>query len=133
MNIVPSSTGAAIAVTKVITDLSGKFDGVAMRVPVITGSIVDITFIAKRLTTKEEVNEILKKASLDSRWTGIFEASEEELVSRDIIGNPHASIADLKLTRVVNGNLVKVLAWYDNEMGYTHALLKHVIKASLNI
>jgi glyceraldehyde 3-phosphate dehydrogenase len=130
MNIVPSSTGAAIAVTKVITDLSGKFDGVAMRVPVVTGSIVDITFIAKRQTTKEEVNEILKKAAKDSRWDGIFEASEEELVSRDIIGNPHASIADLKLTRVVNGNLVKVLAWYDNEMGYTHTLLKHVIKAA---
>lgn len=133
MNIVPSSTGAAIAVTKVITDLVGKFDGVAMRVPVITGSIVDITFIAKRPTTKEEVNEILKKASLDARWEGIFTATEEELVSRDIIGDPHASIADLKLTRVVNGNLVKVLAWYDNEMGYTHALLKHVIKASANL
>ena len=130
MNIVPSSTGAAIAVTKVITDLTGKFDGVSMRVPVVTGSIVDVTFIAKRATTKEEVNEILKKASLDARWSGVFEASEEEYVSRDIIGNSHASIADLKLTRVVNGNLVKVLAWYDNEMGYTHALLQHVLKAS---
>ena len=133
MNIVPSSTGAAIAVTKVITDLSGKFDGVSMRVPVITGSIVDVTFIAKRATTKEEVNEILKKASLEDRWNGIFEASEEEYVSRDIIGNPHASIVDLKFTRVVNGNLVKVLAWYDNEMGYTHTLLRHVVKVAENI
>jgi glyceraldehyde 3-phosphate dehydrogenase len=133
MNIVPSSTGAAIAVTKVITDLAGKFDGVSMRVPVVTGSIVDVTFIAKRATTKEEVNEILKKASLDSRWEGVFEASEEDYVSRDIIGSTHASIADLKLTRVVNGNLVKVLAWYDNEMGYTHTLLKHVIKVSENL
>ncbi len=133
MNIVPSSTGAAIAVTKVITDLAGKFDGVSMRVPVITGSIVDVTFIAKRATTKDEVNDLLRKAAKDSRWEGIFEASDEEYVSRDIIGNPHASIADLKFTRVVNGNLVKVLAWYDNEMGYTYALLKHVIKASNNL
>ena len=129
MNIVPSSTGAAIAVTKVIKELEGKFDGVSMRVPVITGSIVDVTFIAKRPTTKEEVNEILKKAAQDLRWSGVFEASDEEYVSRDIIGNPHASIADLKFTRVVNGNLVKVLAWYDNEMGYTHALLQHVLEA----
>ncbi len=129
MNIVPSSTGAAIATTKVITDLAGKFDGVSMRVPVVTGSIVDITFIAKRTTSKEEVNEILTKAVADSRWSGIFDVSNEELVSRDIIGNPHASIADLKFTRVVNGNLVKVLAWYDNEMGYTYTLMKHVIEA----
>lgn len=128
MNIVPSSTGAAIATTKVITDLAGKFDGVSMRVPVVTGSIVDITFIAKRPTTKEEVNEILTKAASDSRWSGIFEVSNEELVSRDIIGNSHASIADLKFTRVVNGNLVKVLAWYDNEMGYTHTLISHVVE-----
>lgn len=133
MNIVPSSTGAAIAVTKVIKDLAGKFDGVSMRVPVITGSIVDVTFIAKRATSKEEVNDLLKKAALDPRWSGVFEASDEEYVSRDIIGNPHASIADLKFTRVVNGNLVKVLAWYDNEMGYTHTLLSHVIKASANL
>ncbi len=129
MNIVPSSTGAAIATTKVITDLKGKFDGVSMRVPVVTGSIVDVTFIAKRATTKEEVNELLTNAAKSDRWRGIFDASNEELVSRDIIGNPHASIADLKMTRVVDGTLVKVLAWYDNEMGYTHALMKHVLEA----
>ncbi len=129
MNIVPSSTGAAIATTKVITDLKGKFDGVSMRVPVVTGSIVDVTFIAKRATTKEEVNELLMNAAKSDRWKGIFDASNEELVSRDIIGNPHASIADLKMTRVVDGTLVKVLAWYDNEMGYTHALMKHVLEA----
>lgn len=133
MNIVPSSTGAAIAVTKVIPELEGKFDGVSMRVPVITGSIVDVTFITKRATSKDEVNEILRKASQDSRWKGVFEVSEEELVSRDIIGNPHASIADLKFTRVVDGNLVKVLAWYDNEAGYTNALIAHVLKAAENI
>ncbi len=130
MNIVPSSTGAAIAVTKVLTDLKGKFDGVSMRVPVIAGSIVDVTFISKRPTTAEEVNSILTKAAAEKRWEGIFAASDEELVSRDIIGTPYASIVDLKFTRVVDGNLVKVLAWYDNEMGYTHALLRHVVEAA---
>jgi len=129
-NMAPSSTGAAVAVAKVITDLKGKFDGIAVRVPVITGSIVDVTFIAKRPTTVEEVNSLLKAAAGEARWKGVFDATEEELVSRDIIGNPHASIADLKMTRVVDGNLVKVLAWYDNEGGYTHSLVKHVLKVA---
>lgn len=129
MNMAPSSTGAAIAVTKVIPDLAGKFDGIAIRVPVITGSICDVTFITKRPTTVEEINSLLKAAAAEPRWKGIFDATEDELVSRDIVGNPHASIADLKMTRVVDGNLVKVLAWYDNEGGYTHTLVDHVIKA----
>ncbi len=126
-NIVPSSTGAAIAVTKVIPDLIGKFDGISIRVPVVVGSIVDVTFIAKRDTTKEEVNNILIKASQDKRWTGQFTVTNEQLVSSDIIGSRYASIADLSFTRVI-GNLVKVLAWYDNEMGYTYTLVEHVIK-----
>ncbi|MEN9913240.1 MAG: glyceraldehyde 3-phosphate dehydrogenase, glyceraldehyde 3-phosphate dehydrogenase [Candidatus Parcubacteria bacterium] len=128
-NIVPSSTGAAIAVTKVATQLAGKFDGISIRVPVVTGSIVDVTFISKRNTNAEEVNNILKKAAAEPRWNGIFTVTEEPLVSHDIIGNRHASIADLEMTRVVDGNLVKVMAWYDNEMGYTHTLVDHVIKA----
>jgi glyceraldehyde 3-phosphate dehydrogenase len=128
-NIVPSSTGAAIAVTKVITSLKGKFDGISLRVPIVTGSIVDVTFVAKRDTTVEEVNGLLKKAAAEPRWNGVFTTTEEELVSHDIIGNRHASIADLAFTRVVGGNLVKVLAWYDNEMGYTYTLVEHVIKA----
>ena len=128
-NIVPSSTGAAIAVTKVATQLAGKFDGISIRVPVVTGSIVDITFISKRDTSAEEVNAILKKAAGTPRWNGIFTITEEPLVSHDIVGNRHASIADLEMTRVVGGNLVKVLAWYDNEMGYTYTLVEHVIKA----
>src|SRR3989339_182733 len=127
-NIVPSSTGAAIAVTKAFTKLSGLFDGISIRVPVPAGSIVDITFISKKDTTKEEVNEILKKASKDKRWEGIFGVTEEELVSSDILGSKYGSIADLKMTRVVGGNLVKVMGWYDNEMGYTYTLVKHVIK-----
>lgn len=127
-NIVPSSTGAAIAVTKAFPELTGLFDGISMRVPVPAGSIVDVTFISKKNTTAEEVNEILKKASMDSKWSKIFSVTEEELVSSDILGESHASIADLKMTRVVGGNLVKVMGWYDNEMGYTHTLVDHVIK-----
>jgi glyceraldehyde 3-phosphate dehydrogenase len=128
-NIVPSTTGAAIAVTKVMTHLEGLFDGISIRVPVVAGSIVDVTFIAKKNTSVEEVNSILKKAASDERWKGIFTVTEENLVSSDIKGNPHASIADLAFTKVVGGNLVKVLAWYDNEMGYTHTLVRHVIQA----
>lgn len=132
-NIVPSSTGAAIAVTKAFPALTGLFDGIAIRVPVPAGSVVDITFIAKRETTVEEVNEALKKATLTDKWKDIFAVTEEELVSSDILGLPYASIADLKMTRVVGGNLVKVLGWYDNEMGYTHTLVKHVLRAGQSI
>jgi len=129
-NIVPTSTGAAVAVTKAYPALTGKFDGISLRVPVPAGSIADITFVAKRGTTKEEVNDVLRKAAEDTRWEGVFTTTDEELVSSDIVGEPHASIADLGMTRVVDGNLVKVLAWYDNEMGYTEALVRHVIKAA---
>lgn len=132
-NIVPSSTGAAAAVTAAFTKLSGLFDGISMRVPVVAGSIVDVTFIAKKQTTSEEVNSVLKKAAVEERWKGIFTVTEEELVSSDILNSTYGSIADLNLTRVVGGNLVKVLAWYDNEMGYCHTLLDHVIKLGLQI
>ena len=127
-NIIPTSTGAAIATTKAIPELEGKFDGIAMRVPVLAGSIVDITFIAKRDTNVEEVNAILKKEASKQQWQGIFSFTEEPLVSSDILGQPYASIADLSMTRVIGGNLVKVLAWYDNEIGYTHSLVRHVIE-----
>jgi glyceraldehyde 3-phosphate dehydrogenase len=129
MNIVPSSTGAAVAVTKALPDLVGKFDGISLRVPVVTGSIADITFLAKRETSVEEINGLLEKAAQESRWKGVFTASNEELVSTDIRGLPFASIADLKMTRVVGGRLVKVLAWYDNEMGYTYTLVEHVVRS----
>lgn len=132
-NIVPSSTGAAIAVTKAYPELEGLFDGISIRVPVPAGSIVDVTFISKRPTTAIEVNEILKKASMDSKWSRVFAITEEPLVSSDILSNPHASIADLELTRVVGGNLVKVMAWYDNEMGYTNTLVDHVIMTGRSI
>ncbi len=129
MNMVPAGTGAAIAVTEVVTDLKGKFDGIAVRVPVVTGSLVDVTFVSKRATSVEEVNAVLKAASETERWARTFAVTNEPLVSTDIIGRSHASIADLALTRVVDGNLVKVMAWYDNEMGYTHALVDHVIRS----
>lgn len=128
-NIIPSTTGAAIATTKAIDGLDGKFDGIAIRVPVIVGSIVDVTFLAGRVTNTTEVNDILKKAASEERWKKVFTVTEEPLVSTDIIGSPYASIADLNFTRVVGGNLVKVMAWYDNEMGYTHSLVEHVVKS----
>lgn len=128
MNMVPSSTGAALAVGKVITDLAGKFDGISVRVPVVAGSLADVTFISKRETSVEEINKILSDAAQSDKWKNIFAVTDEDLVSSDIVGSKHASIADLAMTRVVGGNLVKVLAWYDNEMGYTHTLVEHVIK-----
>jgi glyceraldehyde 3-phosphate dehydrogenase len=132
-NIVPSSTGAAIAVTKAFPKLEGLFDGISIRVPTPAGSIADITFISKRPTTVEEVNQALRNAAESERWSSIFQSTEEELVSSDILGLPYASIADLKMTRVVGGNLVKVMAWYDNEMGYTHTLVDHVAKVGAHL
>lgn len=132
-NIIPSTTGAATATTLAIKELKGKFDGIAVRVPVIAGSILDITFISKKNTTTEEVNKILEEASNQINWKEIFSVTREPIVSSDIIGSNFASVADLSFTRVVDGNLVKILAWYDNEMGYTNTLLKHVIKSGENI
>lgn len=127
-NIVPTSTGAAIAVTKAIPELEGKFDGISMRVPIVAGSIADITFISKKNTSVEEVNKILKDATGEPRWQGIFTVTEDLIVSSDIIGSLYGSIADLGLTRVVDRNLVNVCAWYDNEMGYTATLVRHVLE-----
>lgn len=125
-NIIPASTGAAKATTLAHTDLAGKFDGIALRVPVPVGSIVDVTFIASKETTVEEVNAALSKAAGEEKWKDLFAVSEEPLVSSDIIGARYASIADLPMTRVVGGNLVKVLGWYDNESSYTSTLVSHL-------
>lgn len=129
-NIVPSTTGAAIAVTRAIKEIEGKFDGVALRAPVACGSIADITFLAKRKTSVEEINEILKKAAQSPRWQGILKASDEPLVSSDIIAEPYGAIVDLKFTKVIDGDLVKIFSWYDNEWGYAATLMKHVLKAA---
>ncbi len=133
VNIVPSTTGAAIAVTRAIKELEGKFDGVAIRIPVVTGSIADITFVSKRKTSVEEINNILKEAAASSRWQGILKVVEEDIVSSDIIGEPYGAIVDLKLTKVIDGDLVKVLSWYDNEWGYCATLVKHVLKVAENL
>ncbi len=125
-NLSPSSTGAAKATALAYPHLKGKFDGIAVRVPVPSGSIVDITFVSKRPTTVEEVNGALRAAAATDRWKRVFAVTEEPLVSSDILGLPYGAIADLQMTRVVDGTLVKVLAWYDNEMGYVHTLLEHV-------
>ncbi len=129
INIIPTTTGAAKATTKAHEQLQNKFDGLALRVPVPAGSIADITFIAKRATSVEEVNEAFKNAAENARWKNIFAVTDEPLVSSDILGRPKAATVDLAMTRVVNGNLVKVLAWYDNEVGYAKTLVEHVLKA----
>lgn len=133
VNIIPTSTGAAVATTQAHEQLRDKFDGIALRVPVPAGSIADITFISKRDTTVEEINEILRNAAESPRWSSVFSVTDEPLVSTDIIGDTHASIADLAMTRVVGGNLVKVLAWYDNEVGYANALVNHVIATGAHV
>ncbi len=129
-NIVPSTTGAAIAVTRVIKELEKKFDGISIRVPVASGSIADITFLAKRKVTVEEINDIFRKAAAEPRWQGILKVTEDQIVSSDIVGEPYAAIIDLKFTKVVDGDLVKIFSWYDNEWGYVSTLLRHVKTAA---
>ena len=124
-NIVPTTTGAAIAATEVLPSLKDHFDGVAIRVPVQVGSISDITALLKREATVEEINQAFKDAAASDRYKGILDATDEPLVSSDIVGNPHSAIVDLSLTQVI-GNLVKVFAWYDNEFGYSMRLVEMV-------
>jgi glyceraldehyde 3-phosphate dehydrogenase, C-terminal domain len=132
-NIVPTTTGAAIATAKVIPSLVGKFDGLSVRVPTAVVSLSDITAVLKRDTTKEEINEVFKRAAADPFYQGILTVTEEPLVSTDFKGNSHSSIVDLELTNVVGGNLVKVVAWYDNEWGYSNRLVEIVADVAANI
>ncbi len=127
LSLVPASTGAAIATTKVLSQLEGKFDGVAIRTPVPVGSISDITFLANKNTSVEEVNNILIEESKTDRYKLVLSTSNEPLVSSDIIKSSFASIVDLKMTRVVDGDLVKVMAWYDNEWGFTNQMIREVL------
>lgn len=127
-NIVPTSTGAAIATTQIIPELEGVFDGLAMRVPTSTGSLSDMVFLTKRATTVEEVNKALIEASENPRWQGILATTNDPIVSSDIIGRRESSIVDLDLTRVVGGNLVKIISWYDNEWGYCNRLLEQIAR-----
>ncbi len=128
-NIAPSTTGAAIAVGRVIKDLEGKFDGISLRVPIVTGSLADITFVSKRPTTVEEVNSILEEASKDPRWQGILSVTRDQVVSSDIVGELSGALVDLGFTKVVDGDLVKILSWYDNEAGYVSTLVRHIKEA----
>ncbi|QHU90486.1 type I glyceraldehyde-3-phosphate dehydrogenase [Candidatus Saccharibacteria bacterium oral taxon 488] len=125
-NMVPTTTGAAIAVTKTLPQLTGKFDGLSVRVPTPVVSLSDVTALLRRDVTVEQVNEAFKKAAADSFYQGILGVSEEPLVSRDFIGNSHSGIVDLPLTKVVGGNMVKIMVWYDNEWGYSNRLVELV-------
>ncbi len=125
-NIVPTTTGAAIAVTQVIPELAGLFDGYSMRVPTIVVSLTDFTFVLKKKTTVEEMNDVLRQAASDPRYRQVLAVTDEPLVSSDFIGNPFSSIVDLSLTKVIDGDLVKVVAWYDNEWGYSNRLVEMV-------
>lgn len=129
-NITPSTTGAAIAVTKAIKELENKFDGLALRVPTIIGSIADLTFLTKRKTTAEEINEILECAEKESRWQGLLKTTREQIVSSDIINEDFGAIIDLNFTKVIDGDLVKILSWYDNEAGYVQTLIRHTLLIS---
>ena len=123
-NIIPTSTGAAIAMTEVLPQLKGKFDGIAVRVPVTCGSLSDLTYLVKKPTTPAEVNKVLKQASQTKELKNILAYSEDPLVSSDIIGSPYSAIVDSLSTKVIDGTLVKVLAWYDNEWGYSNRLVE---------
>ncbi len=125
-NIVPTTTGAALSVTEVVPELKGKFDGLAIRVPTITGSITDFTFLVNRRVSADEINNKFKEESKKPRYKGILDVTDEPLVSSDIVGNPHSAIVDLSLTKVVDGDLVKVMAWYDNEWGYANRLVEQI-------
>ncbi len=129
-NTVPETTGAAISVARAIAELRGKFDGVSFRVPNITGSISSITMLTKRPTSVDEINQILTDAAHSPRWQGILRVTRDQLVSSDIVGEPYGATVPLDLTKVVDGDLVNVLSWYDNEAGYVSTLVKHVEKAA---
>ena len=126
INVIPTTTGAAIATTEVIPEIKGKFDGLSVRVPVACGSLSDITFVLNKKVTVEQVNKALIKASKSVRYQGILLVTSDPVVSSDIVGNPYSSIVDLSLTKVVDGALVKVVAWYDNEWGYANRLVEMV-------
>lgn len=132
-NIVPTTTGAAIAVTKTLPQLTGKFDGLSIRVPTPVVSISDVTALVSRDVTVEEINDAFKKAAKDPYYQGILAVSEEPLVSRDYIGNSHSGTVDLLLTKVVGGNLIKVAVWYDNEWGYSNRLVELVADVGKSI
>jgi glyceraldehyde 3-phosphate dehydrogenase len=132
-NFVPTTTGAAIATTTALPQYEGRFDGVAIRGPVPVGSIADIVFVTERKTSVEEVNNIFREEASSERYRGVLGASEDPIVSSDIIEDPRASIVDLEMTQVVDGDLVKVMSWYDNEWGYTNQMVREALNLAKEI
>lgn len=127
-NLIPTSTGAAIATTRAMPEYAGKFDGLAVRVPVALGSISDITLVTKRSTSIAEVNQILEEEAASSRYQGVLAVTNDPIVSTDVLKSSYAAIADLQMTKVVDGDLVKILAWYDNEWGFTSQMIRQVLE-----
>ena len=134
VNIVPSTTGAAEAVIQAIPELAGRFDATAVRVPTIAGSLSVMTVLLSREATREEVNDVFKKAAQDARWSKILKVTEDPIVSSDILTEPYGAIVDLSLTKITDGNMAQIFSWYDNEAGYTATLIEHVkrIAATIN-
>lgn len=127
-NFVPTTTGAAIATTKALPELQDKFDGVAIRAPVPAGSIADIVFLAARKTSVEEVNQIFREEAQSERYQGVLGVTDDPIVSSDIIQDPRAALIDLEMTQVVDGDLVKIMSWYDNEWGYSSQLVREAVR-----
>jgi glyceraldehyde 3-phosphate dehydrogenase len=129
-NLVPTSTGAALATTRALPQYHGRFDGVAVRAPVPVGSIADLVFLTERKTSVEEVNAVFEEEARSKRYRGILGATRDEIVSSDIIADSHASTVDLNMTQVVDGDMVKIMSWYDNEWGYTNQMIREAIRIS---
>jgi glyceraldehyde 3-phosphate dehydrogenase len=126
-NLVPATTGAALATTRALPEYAGRFDGIAVRAPIPVGSIADLTFLTSRKTNVDEINQIFTEEAETKRYAGVLGVSHDPLVSSDIVGDPRASVVDLELTKVVDGDLVKVMSWSDNEWGYANQMLREAL------
>ncbi|MGD2143319.1 MAG: type I glyceraldehyde-3-phosphate dehydrogenase [Anaerolineae bacterium] len=133
LNFVPTSTGAAIAATRVLPELKGRFDGVAVRAPIPVGSISDIIFVTERETSVQEVNDIFREEAESDRYAGILGVAEDPIVSSDIVGDSRASIVDVGMTQVVNGTLVKIMSWYDNEWGFSSQMIREGMRVAKSL
>lgn len=128
LNIVPTSTGAALATTRVVPQYKGEFDGIALRCPVPYGSITDLVYITSRNTSVQEVNSLFSEEAGSQKYSNVLRISSDEIVSSDIIQDNHISIVDLTMTKVADGNLLKVMSWYDNEWRYASQMIREVTK-----
>jgi glyceraldehyde 3-phosphate dehydrogenase len=130
VNFVPTSTGAAIATTKVLPELKGRFNGVAVRAPIPVGSISDVIFVTEKDTSAEEINDAFREEATSEKYKGILGVAEDPIVSSDVVGDPHATLVDLGMTQVVDGNLVKIMTWYDNEWGFTNQMIREAVRVA---